>query len=105
MEGVDEEDDDGEADERGVEFGAVGAGGGGELLAHVVAVFFVGGVGDGEGGAEDFSCGEGGHHGGAHAVVPAEGADDGLDGLTDLAVEGVGLLDGGVVRIALRVGV
>jgi len=105
LKGVDEEDDDGESNEGGVEKGAVVAGGGGELATEAFFVFFVGGVGDGEGGAEDFTRGEGGHHGGAHAVVPAEGADDGFEDLADFSVEGVFLLDGGVFGIALGVGV
>lgn len=105
LEGVDEEDDDGEADEGGVEFRAIRAGGAAEGLAHGVAVFFVSGVGDGEGGAEDFPCGEGGDHGSAHVVIPAEGGDDGLDGFSDLTVEGVCLLGAGVFRVAFRVGI
>ena len=105
LQGVDEENDDGEADERSVEGGAVVAGGGGKLFAEAGFIFLVGGVGDGEGGAEDFARGEAGHHCGAHAVVPAEGAHDGFEGLANFSVEGVGLLDGGIVGIALGVGV
>ena len=105
LEGVDEEDDERNGDKRGENGGAVGLFGIADTVAEVFDLFFIGRVGDGEGGIKDLAGGEGGEHGGSHAGVPSEGFDKGFDEFSGLSHDRVLLLDDGIFGFTFGVGV